>query len=94
MKRSRRKHAPEFEAKVALDALREGETVQQLGARTRSTRCRCPAGGGRCWRTPRSGSPTAGDRMSRGASREDLLRTIGELTVERDFLANGLRGLQ
>jgi len=26
-------------------------------------------------------------------SREELLRKIGELTVERDFLANGLRRL-
>jgi transposase-like protein len=33
MKRSRRKHEPEFKAKVALDAIREEQTVQQLGVR-------------------------------------------------------------
>ena len=29
-----------------------------------------------------------------GPSRDELLKKIGELTVERDFLANGLRRLK
>jgi len=64
MKRSRRKHDPEFKAKVALDAIREEATAQQLGVKYGVHPMQSPAGGARWWRTPRWRSPTAGRRMS------------------------------
>lgn len=94
MKRSRRKHEPEFKAKVAIDALREEETVQQLGARYKVHPMQVSG-----WRLRLLENAalafTEGRRPDEpGPSREDLLRKIGELTVERDFLANGLRRLR
>jgi transposase len=93
MKRSRRKHEPEFKAKVAIDALRE-ETVQQLGARYKVHPMQVSG-----WRLRLLENAalafTEGRRPDEpGPNREDLLRKIGELTVERDVLANGLRRLR
>jgi len=34
----------------------------------------------------------AGQREKGGREEEELLKKIGELTMERDFLARGLRG--
>ena len=91
MKNSRTKHSPTFKAKVALDALREQETVAEIARRHK-----VHANMVYKWRQvalenlslvfePESaaGAPTA-EREA------ELLRKIGELTVERDFLAKGL----
>jgi transposase len=90
MKNTRTKHTPAFKAKVALAAIREDETVAQL-----SRRFGVHAGQIHKWKKhfleqaagvfTRDAGPT--DTSSR---EEELLRKIGELTVERDFLANGL----
>ena len=90
MKNTRNKHTPTFKAKVALAAVREQETVPQL-----SKRYGIHANQIYKWKSQvldqaavifeRGGAPV--DSSSR---EEELLKKIGELTVERDFLANGL----
>ena len=90
MKNTRSKHSPSFKAKVALVAVREQETVPQL-----SKRYGVHANQIYKWKSQfleqadavfeRSAAPV--DSSSR---EEELLKKIGELTVERDFLANGL----
>ena len=94
MKKSRMTHSPAFKAKVALAALREQESIAEIARRHKIhanvvykwkrqladnvTRLFEPDGGG-------------GDVAQRET---ELLRKIGELTVERDFLANGLDRLR
>lgn len=91
MKNKRTKHSPVFKAKVALAALREQETVAEI-----SRRYQVHASVIYKWRQHLQ------DNLSRlfeaepsqsgpSAEREaELLRKIGELTVERDFLSSGL----
>ena len=91
MNNKRTKHSPEFKSKVALAALREQETIAEI-----SRRYQVNANMVYKWRQflqenlPRIfDGPDAGARQT--SEREaELLQKIGELTVERDFLANGL----
>lgn len=90
MKNTRTKHTPTFKAKVALAAIREQETVAQL-----SRRFGVHASQIHKWKKQfleQAASVFAGDASPSDSSsrEEELLRKIGELTVERDFLANGL----
>lgn len=91
MSSKRIKHNPEFKAKVALAALREQETVAEI-----SRRYKVHATMIYKWRqTLLDNLPRAFDKEPAGAGltaeREaELLQKIGELTVERDFLSNGL----
>lgn len=95
MKNPRSKHSPSFKAKVALAALREQETVPQL-----SKRYGFHANQIYKWKSQML--EQAATVFERGAaaptdasSREDeLLKKIGELTVERDSLSNGLARLR
>jgi len=92
-KRTRRNHSPAFKAKVALEALREHESVAEL-ARRYGLHANVVAN----WKRQLAENvqrvfETGGDRD--GAEREtELLKKIGELTVERDFLARGLGRLR
>ena len=91
MKNTRTKHSPAFKAKVALAAVREEETVPAL-----SKRHGVHANQIYTWK--REFLANAERVFSNGESkascnseREDqLLKKIGELTVERDFLSRGL----
>ncbi len=91
MKKPRKKHSPEFKAKVALAAVREQATVAEIARKYKvhanvvykwkqqlldnlSLAFEAEAGNG-------------GDATEREA---ELLRKIGELTIEHDFLSNGL----
>jgi transposase-like protein len=93
MKRTRTKHSPAFKAKVALEAIREQDSVAEL-----SRRHKVHANVIYKWKRQllenislvfESEQNGGGDALS--AERQaELLQKIGELTVERDFLANGL----
>ena len=91
--KSRTKHSPAFTAKVALAALREQESVAELARRHQvhpnviyKWKRQLVENVARAFETETPG---------RGPGREDeLLKKIGELTVERDFLAHGLDRLR
>ncbi len=90
MKKNGMKHTAAFKAKVAIAAIREQETVSAI-----SRHHKIHANQVYKWKKQ------AVDRMSElfetqsreadGTEREsELLKKIGELTVERDFLSQGL----
>jgi transposase len=94
MKKSRTKHSPEFKAKVALAALREQESIPEI-ARRYGVHPNVVYK----WKRQLSANVSrAFDAEGRGvdaSEREaELLKKIGELAVERDFLANGLDRLR
>jgi transposase len=92
-KRSRRNHSPAFKAKVALEALRDQETVAEI-----ARRYKLHATVVMNWKRQLAANvervfESGGDHD--GPEREsELLQKIGELTVERDFLAKGLGRLR
>lgn len=91
MKSIRTKHTPAFKAKVALAAIREHESPQDLSKRYGLHTNQIYK-----WRkhlldhaavvfSPETGACDDGTERA-----DELLRKIGELTVERDFLERGL----
>ena len=91
MKNTRIRHTPAFKAKVALAAVREDESIAQLAKRY-------GVNANQIYKWKKQFVEQAAlvfDRESNGGDatmeREDeLLKKIGELTVERDFLSRGL----
>lgn len=90
-KKNSKRYDPAFKARVALAAAQERESLAQIGQRFGVH----PVLVGQ-WKKllleraasafTRDGGMTDAERMH-----DDLLKKIGELTVERDFLARGLR---
>jgi transposase-like protein len=91
MKTTRPNHTPAFKAKVALAAVQEQESIAQLAKRY-------GVHANQIYKWKREFIEQAAVVFERGAGsadtgseREDeLLKKIGELTVERDFLSRGL----
>ena len=93
MKKTRAKHSPEFKAKVALAAVQEQETVAAIARRYKvhanqiyKWKQELLQNMARAFES-KAGAADDSDAANREA---ELLRKIGELTIERDFLSNGL----
>ena len=89
----RRRFTADFKARVALDALRGDKTTQEIATRHKVHPNQVSA-----WKRQAidglggifsNGTEHAG--QDRESEVRDLHAKIGELTVERDFLARGLR---
>ena len=90
-KKNLKRYDPAFKARVALEAAQEQESLAQIGQRYGVH----PVLVGQ-WK--KQLLARAADAFRREGTDDDtervqgeLLRKIGELTVERDFLARGLR---
>lgn len=94
MKKVRRNHSPAFKAKVALEAVREQSTVAEIAQRYKvhptqvnKWKKAVIANLARLFDPADEASASAKSDSER---EDELLKKIGELTVERDFLARGL----
>ncbi len=90
---TRRRFTADFKARVALDALRGDKTIQEIAARHKVHPNQVST-----WK--RQAMDGLGAVFSNGADKgrmdhddevHDLHAKIGQLTVERDFLAKGLK---
>jgi transposase len=94
-KRIRKQYGPEFKAKVALTALREEATTAELAKRYGIHPTMIST-----WkRALLEGAADIFDkgqksRKQNAAQVDELYRQIGQLKVERDFLAKGLSRLK
>lgn len=90
---TRRRFTAEFKARVALDALRGDKTIQEIASKHRVHPNQVSA-----WKRQAVeglgavfSNGGAGGERGHEAEIRDLHAKIGELTVERDFLAKGLK---
>jgi len=92
MNKARQKHSPKFKAQVALEAIREQDTLADIARRHKVN-----ANLVHKWKREalermaevfEAGRPNTSD--SGGEKETELLRKIGQLTLENDFLARGL----
>jgi transposase len=90
---TRRRFTADFKSRVALEALRGDKTIQEIAAKHKVHPNQVST-----WK--RQAMDGLGAVFSNGAERagrdhecevRDLHAKIGELTVERDFLARGLK---
>ncbi len=90
-KKNAKRYTPEFKARVALEAAQEQESLAQIGHRYGVH----PVLVGQ-WKKQLLSRAADAFRREGGdndaeRTQDELLKKIGELTVERDFLARGLR---
>ena len=90
---TRRRFTGEFKARVAVEALRGDRTVQEIASKHKVHPNQVSA-----WKRQAidglEGVFSSGvdrDRQDHDTEVRDLHAKIGQLTVERDFLANGLK---
>ena len=91
--RTRRRFTAAFKAKVALEALRGDRTIQEIAGEhkvhpNQVSTWKRQAVDGLCEVFSNGGER---DRRDHEAEVRDLHAKIGQLTVERDFLARGLK---
>jgi transposase len=92
-KKSRNRHDAAFKAKVALEAVKEQQTVPELARRYGVHTSQIYKWKAQFLAQAARVFETEGDAASSNGNHEreqELLQKIGELTVERDFLSNGL----
>ena len=94
MKKNRAKHSPAFKAKVALAALREQETIAEIARRHKVHPNVVYKWKRQLAENVSRAFEAEGNNGAASEREDDLLKKIGELTVERDFLANGLDRLR
>ncbi len=89
----RRRFTADFKAKVALEALRGDKTIQEIAARYKVHQNQVST-----WKRQAMdglgvvfSNGTDKARVDHEAEIHDLHAKIGQLTVERDFLARGLK---
>ena len=92
-KRRRRNHSPAFKAKVALEAVREHESVAEI-ARRYGLHGNVVANWKRQLAENVERVFESGPAHDGPERESELLKKIGELTVERDFVSRGLGRLR
>ena len=91
----RRKFTAELKTKVALAAIREEETVSQISRRYKVHPNQIYKWKQEFLENADKVFMTENERNGDSSKREaELLKKIGELTVERDFLSNGLERIR
>ena len=92
MKQRRRKHSPSFKARVALEAVKGEATVSELASRfevhpnqIHTWKRALVEGAGAIFERENGKGDKADEALV-----AQLYQQIGQLKVERDFLANGL----